>query len=132
METKTYQIIIPANSNVYPDQRKYEIKNGFEDFCIMFSMVGPVLLILYFTLSAHIFLYFNTISNNSAREIFIILYSNEIADLAKLLFAGNIFSGIGVLLSGVHENGVIFGYSLLCFFISIGFCLPTLIMYNGG
>lgn len=132
MAAQTYQILNPANPDVYHDWRKQEIKYGFENFCIMVSLVGPILIILYFVLSSHIYLHYNSISNNSAREMFILLYRNELAELAKLLFAGSIFSGIGVLLSGVHENSVIFAYSLFCFFISIGFFLPTLIMYNGG
>lgn len=132
MVPQNYHILQPANSNFYPVRKKYEMETGFENFCLMFSLIGPILLIFYFILSSHIYLHFNTITNNSAREIFILLYSNELVNLAKLLFTANIFSGIGVLLSGVHENSVIFAFSLFCFFISIGFCLPTLIMFNGG
>ena len=132
MDTQTYYNLNPAYSNYVPISRKYDIEGSFENLCIIFSLIGPFLVLLYFFLSSHIFIHFNSISDSTSREIFILLYRLELVGLAKLLFAGSVFSGIGVLLSGIHENMVIFSFSLFCFLLSVGFYLPTIIMYTGG
>jgi hypothetical protein len=119
------------NNNYVTVSRKIDFEQIFEQTCIILSFIGPSLLLIYFSLSSPIYFHYNTLIDPSSYEIFAILYSSTIISLAKLLFASSVFSGIGVLLSGVHENIMIFSFNLFCFFLSVGFYLPTLIMYIG-
>lgn len=104
----------------------------FENLCIFISLLGPLFLLIYFAMSNHIFIHFNSTKGTDAMNIFTMLYSADLIFLSKLLFAGSVFSGIGVILAGVHENMVLFFFCLICFLLSIGFYVPTLIMYTGG
>lgn len=114
---------IPNRTNYY---------NLFENICIFISLLGPLFLLIYFAMSYHIFIHFNSIKGTDTMRVFTLLYSADLIFLSKLLFTGSVLSGIGVILSGVHENMVIFFFCLICFLFSIGFYIPTLIMYTGG
>jgi hypothetical protein len=134
MHSETYSnsdSLYSYNNKYVPLTRENDNELIFEQTCILLSFIGPTLLVIYFALSSHIFLHFNLIYDSTSLETFTFLYSSKLMNLAKLLFASSVFSGIGVLLSGIHENIVLFAFSLFCFLLSIGFYLPTLIMYLG-
>ena len=115
-----------------PISQKNDYYSLFENICIFISLLGPLFLLIYFAMSYHIFIHFNSIKGTDTMQVFNMLYMTDLILLSKLLFTGSIFSGIGVILSGVHENMVIFVFCLICFLFSIGFYIPTLIMYTGG
>ena len=118
--------------SILPIPQKTNYFNLFENICIFISLLGPLFLLAYFAMSYHIFIHFNSVKGTDTMSVFKMLYSADLIFLSKLLFTASGLSGIGVILSGVHENMVIFFFCLLCFLLSIGFYIPTLIMYTGG
>lgn len=115
-----------------PNPNKTNYYSLFENICIFISLLGPLFLLVYFAMSDHIFIHFNSVKGTDTIRIFTMLYGADLILLSKLLFTGSALSGIGVILSGVHENMVIFFFCLICFLLSIGFYIPTLIMFTGG
>ncbi len=103
----------------------------FENFTLLFSVIGPVLLLGYFILAIPIYEVFNSISNNSQLHLFRELYLANLISLLKLLFAAGLFSGIGMMFGLIHKKAIIFSADFIAFFISFGFVLPTLIMALG-
>jgi hypothetical protein len=135
MNSITYNDFQPSNSSFnsfLPTSNNTNYFNLFENICIFISLLGPLFLLVYFSLSYHIFIHFNSIKGTDTMSVFTMMYSADLIFLSKLLFTASIFSGIGVILAGIHENMVLFFFCLICFLLSIGFYLPTLIMYSGG
>ena len=134
MYSVAYKNTFPLNSslsNYVNKSHKLDFESTFEYTSIFLSLIGPPLLVIYFSLSSHIFLHFNAVYNSYSLETFTLLYNSVIISLAKLLFASSMFSGIGLMLTVIHENIIIFSFNLFCFLLSVGFYLPTLIMYMG-
>ena len=135
MNSYTYSDFQTNNNSLIsylPNSKKTNYYSLFENICIFISLLGPLFLLVYFSLSYHIFIHFNSVKGTDTMRIFTLLYNADLIFLSKLLFTGSVFSGIGVILSGVHENMVIFFFCLICFLLSIGFYIPTLIMFTGG
>ena len=122
----------PYGENYIPFSRKYDIEQTIEFSSLLLSMIGPLLLLLYFDQIEHIFFHYNLLSDSYSIDVFSMLYKLEIVAISKILFASSIFSGIGVLLSGIHENRVVAVYSLCCFLISVGYYVPTLMVYSAS
>jgi hypothetical protein len=118
--------------SLLPIQKKTNYYSLFENICIFISLLGPLFLLVYLTMSYHIYIHFNSIKDSDTISLFSLLYRTDLILLSKILFTGSLFSGIGVILAGIHENLVLFFFCLICFLLSVGFYIPTLIMYTGG
>ena len=105
---------------------------SFENFTILFSGIGPLLIIIFLIFIIPITKEFNSLTNRMEIDQFSIEYMAVLINLMYLLFTSYVFAAVGMMLGLVHKKIIIIIFDFLTFTIAFGMFFPTFIMILGG
>ena len=106
-------------------------QNSFEKITVYFSMIGPILIVLFLTLIVPKAIDFFSFSNYSQIHQFTSENHTLLLNLMYLLFTSGIFSLIGLMLNSINKKTSLFIINLISLFVAFGMFIPTWMMIIG-
>jgi len=104
---------------------------NFEKITEYFSMIGPILIVLFLTLIVPKAIDFFSFSSYSQIHQFTSENHTLLLNLMYLLFASGIFSLIGLMLNSINKKTSLFIINLISLFVAFGMFIPTWMMIIG-
>jgi len=114
--------------------RKQTSKNNFmafENFAILFSIVGPILSLAYLVFIIPLSIEFNSLNNWTQIDQFSINNMVVLINLIYLLLASCVFAVVGLMLGLVHKKITLIILNFLSLAIAFGMFLPNYVMIIG-
>ncbi|MCP5064798.1 MAG: hypothetical protein GY936_20430 [Ignavibacteriae bacterium] len=102
-----------------------------ENFTILFSIIAPLLSLVFIVLIVPIFKEYNSLANLAELHQFTYKNMGIISNLMYLLFFSYLFATCGLILGFVHKRKILIVSDFLSFVFAFGMFIPTWIMMIG-
>jgi magnesium-transporting ATPase (P-type) len=104
---------------------------NFENFTLVFSIVAPILSVVFLVLVIPLSVEFYSLNNYSEINQFNQVNQIQLVNLMYLLFASSIFSIIGLMIGLVHKKIIFITLNFLSLIVAGTMVIPMLIMIIG-